>query len=87
VSDIALERRRLSFLDRYLTLWIVLAMVLGIGLGALGFHLPSVIVPIGLIVMMYPRLARVRYEHMSAALRDTRLLGLSIVQNWVIGRC
>jgi ACR3 family arsenite transporter len=84
VSDIALERRRLSFLDRYLTLWIVLAMVLGIGLGALGFHLPSVIVPIGLIVMMYPPFARVRYEHMSAALRDTRLLGLSIVQNWVI---
>ena len=59
-------------------------MVLGVGLGALGIRLPAVIVPIGLIVMMYPPFARVRYEHMSAALRDTRLLGISIVQNWVI---
>jgi ACR3 family arsenite transporter len=84
VTAIALQRPRLSFLDRYLTLWIVLAMVVGVGLGALGIHLPSVIVPIGLIVMMYPPFARVRYEQMPAALRDTRLLGLSIVQNWVI---
>ena len=75
---------RLSFLDRFLTLWIVLAMLVGVGLGALGFRLPSVIVPIGLIVMMYPPFARVRYEAMPAALRDTRLLGLSVVQNWVI---
>ncbi len=74
----------LSFLDRYLTLWIVLAMLLGIGLGAIGIHLPTVAVPIGLIVMMYPPFARVRYEAMPAALRDTRLLALSIVQNWVI---
>lgn len=71
-------------MDRYLTLWIVLAMVLGVGLGAVGIHLPSVVVPIGLIVMMYPPFARVRYEQMPAALRDTRLLGLSILQNWVI---
>jgi ACR3 family arsenite transporter len=75
---------RLSFLDRYLTLWIVLAMVIGVGLGAIGIQLPSAIVPIGLIVMMYPPFARVRYEEMPAALRDTRLLGLSIVQNWII---
>ena len=75
---------RLAFLDRYLTLWIVLAMVLGVGLGATGVHLPSVVVPIGLIAMMYPPFARVRYEQMPAALRDTRLLGLSILQNWVI---
>jgi ACR3 family arsenite transporter len=84
VSDIAMERPRLSFLDRYLTLWIVLAMIVGVGLGAIGIHLPSVIVPIGLILMMYPPFARVRYEYMPAALRDTRLLGISIVQNWVI---
>lgn len=74
----------LSFLDRYLTLWIVLAMLLGVGLGAVGIHLPTVLVPIGLIVMMYPPFARVRYEAMPAALRDTRLLGLSILQNWII---
>jgi ACR3 family arsenite transporter len=74
----------LSFLDRYLTLWIVLAMLLGIGLGAIGIHLPSFVVPIGLIVMMYPPFARVRYEAMLGALRDTRLLALSIVQNWII---
>ena len=75
---------RLSTLDRFLTLWIVLAMLLGVGLGALGIRLPAIIVPIGLIVMMYPPFARVRYEAMPAALRDTRLLGLSIIQNWVI---
>lgn len=74
----------LSFLDRFLTLWIVLAMVLGVGLGALGIRLPSIIVPIGLIVMMYPPFARVRYEALPAALRNTRLLALSIVQNWVV---
>ncbi len=74
----------LSFLDRYLTVWIVLAMLLGVGLGALGIHLPAVLVPIGLIVMMYPPFARVRYEAMPAALRDTRLLGLSVLQNWII---
>lgn len=84
MSAAVLAMPRLSFLDRYLTLWIVLAMVAGVGLGAAGIHLPAVIVPIGLIVMMYPPFARVRYEHMAAALRDTRLLGLSIVQNWVI---
>jgi ACR3 family arsenite transporter len=75
---------RLSFLDRYLTLWIVLAMLLGVALGAWGFRLPSIIVPIGLIVMMYPPFARVRYEAMPAVLHDTKLLGISIVQNWII---
>lgn len=74
----------LSFLDRYLTLWIVLAMLLGVGLGALGIRLPAALVPVGLIVMMYPPFARVRYEALPAALRDTRLLGLSFVQNWII---
>jgi len=74
----------LSFLDRYLTVWIILAMLIGVGLGAVGVRLPSVLVPIGLIVMMYPPFARVRYELLPAALRDTRLLGISIVQNWII---
>lgn len=74
----------LSFFDRFLTLWIVLAMLLGVGLGAAGLHLPTIFVPIGLIIMMYPPFARVRYEAMPAALRDTRLLALSLVQNWVI---
>jgi ACR3 family arsenite transporter len=74
----------LSFLDRFLTLWIVLAMLLGVGLGAVGLHLPTIFVPIGLIVMMYPPFARVRYEAIPAALRDRRLLALSLVQNWVI---
>lgn len=60
-------------------------MLVGVGLGALGFRLPSVIVPIGLIAMMYPPFARVRYEAMPAALRDTRLLGLSVLQNWIVG--
>ncbi len=74
----------LSFLDRFLTLWIVLAMLLGVGLGALGVRFPAAIVPIGLIVMMYPPFARVRYEALPAVLRDTKLLGLSLVQNWIV---
>jgi ACR3 family arsenite transporter len=74
----------LSFIDRFLTLWIVLAMLLGVGLGALGIRLPAALVPVGLIVMMYPPFARVRYEALPAALRDTRLLGLSLIQNWII---
>ena len=76
---------RLSFIDHYLTLWIVLAMGAGVGLGAVGFRLPAVIVPLGLIVMMYPPFARVRYETMPTALRDTKLLALSVLQNWIIG--
>ncbi len=74
----------LSFLDRFLTLWIVLAMLLGVGLGAIGVQLPAAIVPVGLVLMMYPPFARVRYEQMGLALRDTKLLGLSIAQNWIV---
>ena len=92
----AAPQERLSFLDRYLTLWIFLAMALGAGLGLVFKGLPAAIdslswgstnipIAIGLILMMYPPLARVRYEQLPKVFEDKKVLAISLVQNWVIG--
>ncbi|MBL7759403.1 MAG: ACR3 family arsenite efflux transporter [Sediminibacterium sp.] len=92
----AAERKQLSFLDRYLTLWIFGAMLLGIGIGyffpdvagsvnALSSGTTNIPLAIGLILMMYPPLAKVNYSKIGEVFKDTKVLGLSLILNWIVG--
>jgi len=92
----AIERKRLGFIDRYLTVWIFLAMITGF---AIGYFIPSssgfinsfssgttnIPLAIGLILMMYPPLAKVKYEHMGKVFKDVKILSASLFLNWIIG--
>jgi len=96
MTDHVFPRRRLKFLDRFLTLWIFLAMAVGVGAGylfpaiadninAMSSGTTNIPIAIGLILMMYPPLAKVNYAQLPAMMKDTKVLTLSLVMNWVIG--